>query len=127
MIQKISVNDALHALCPGAQWTLRGGDIDWQQELDTGDNPTGNYVAKNIEWYSSNISFPTKDQIDLKMLELQIEYESLEYQRLRQLEYPPLADLADALYWQSQGDDSKMTAYLAAVDAVKTKYPKGVK
>jgi hypothetical protein len=52
--------------------------------------------------------------------------ESLEYQRLRRPEYPPLADLADALYWQAQGDESKMIAYLAAVNAVKTKYPKGV-
>ena len=52
------------------------------------------------------------------------EWEATEYQRLRKPEYPPLADLADALYWQSQGDESKMTAYLAAVDAVKQKYPK---
>jgi len=38
--------------------------------------------------------------------------------------YPPLADLADALYWQSRGDDSKMDAYNAAVAAVKAKFPK---
>ena len=40
------------------------------------------------------------------------------------MEYPPMTDLADALYWQSKGDESKMTAYLAAVEAVKLKYPK---
>lgn len=43
---------------------------------------------------------------------------------LRRAAYPPLADLADATYWQSQGDASKMQAYLAAVKAVKAKYPK---
>jgi hypothetical protein len=44
--------------------------------------------------------------------------------RLRKQEYPPVEDLADALYWQSRGDPSKMTAYLARVDAVKKKFPK---
>jgi hypothetical protein len=57
---------------------------------------------------------------------LELDYQAKEYQRQRQPEYPPLADLADALYWQAQGDNSKMTAYLAAVQAVKDKYPKGV-
>jgi hypothetical protein len=42
----------------------------------------------------------------------------------RQREYPPLADLADALYHQSKGDETKLTAYLAKCEAVKTKYPK---
>ena len=44
--------------------------------------------------------------------------------RLRQALYPPLADLADALYWQSKGDNSKMDAYNAAVEAVKQRFPK---
>lgn len=42
----------------------------------------------------------------------------------RQSEYPPLADLADALYHQSKGDETKLTAYLTKCEAVKTKYPK---
>ena len=42
----------------------------------------------------------------------------------RQREYPPLADLADALYHQSKGDETKLTAYLAKCESVKTKYPK---
>jgi hypothetical protein len=43
---------------------------------------------------------------------------------LRKAAYPPLGDLADALYWQSKGDSSKMTEYLANCEAVKLKYPK---
>ena len=39
-------------------------------------------------------------------------------------EYPPLTDLADALYHQSKGDETKLTAYLAKCEAVKQKYPK---
>ena len=42
----------------------------------------------------------------------------------RRAAYPPLADLADALYHQAQGDASKLEAYLAAVAAIKDKYPK---
>ncbi|WP_025915792.1 hypothetical protein [Herminiimonas sp. CN] len=38
--------------------------------------------------------------------------------------YPPLTDLADALYWQAQGDASKMQAYLSKCEAVKAQYPK---
>jgi hypothetical protein len=42
----------------------------------------------------------------------------------RQAEYPPLTDLADALYHQSKGDETKLTAYLAKCESVKSKYPK---
>jgi hypothetical protein len=42
----------------------------------------------------------------------------------RHPEYPPLTDLADALYHQSKGDETKLTAYLAKCEAVKQKYPK---
>ncbi|GAC1315520.1 MAG: hypothetical protein NVSMB28_00080 [Collimonas sp.] len=47
-----------------------------------------------------------------------------DYRALRAKEYPPLADLADALYWQTKGDASKMAAYLARCDAVKQRFPK---
>lgn len=43
---------------------------------------------------------------------------------LRRDAYPPLTDLADAIYWQSQGDSRKMDAYTAAVAAVKAQFPK---
>lgn len=46
------------------------------------------------------------------------------YADYRAANYPKLEDLADAIYWQSQGDDSKMKTYLAKVKAVKEKYPK---
>jgi hypothetical protein len=59
-----------------------------------------------------------------KVEELEAGFNSTEYQRNREKEYPPLADLADALYWQAQGDETKMTAYVAKCEAVKQKYPK---
>ncbi len=42
----------------------------------------------------------------------------------RRAAYPPLADLADALYWQMKGDDSKMVEYMARCAEVKRKNPK---
>ena len=43
---------------------------------------------------------------------------------LRKVCYPPLEVLADALYWQAQGDGSKMEAYITLCKAVKDKFPK---
>lgn len=48
----------------------------------------------------------------------------LTYAQKRQRKYPPLTDLADALYWQARGDQTKMDDYLAAVESVKLDYPK---
>lgn len=47
-----------------------------------------------------------------------------DYRKRRELEYPSLADFADAMYWQSKGDNSKLDAYFNKIDAVKTKFPK---
>lgn len=47
-----------------------------------------------------------------------------DYQQLRVAAYPPVTEFADALYWQARGKRDKMKAYLAAVDAVKVRYPK---
>ena len=43
---------------------------------------------------------------------------------LRRREYPPLTDLADAIYWMERNDKSLMEAWLKNCDAVKAKYPK---
>lgn len=43
---------------------------------------------------------------------------------LRRAAYPPLAEFADAMYWQAQGDPTRLAAYNAQVAAVKAKYPK---
>jgi hypothetical protein len=62
--------------------------------------------------------------VDAAAAEIQAELDATAYQRNRQPEYPPLADLADALYWSNQGDNTKLDAYYAACAAVKAKYPK---
>ena len=47
-----------------------------------------------------------------------------DYGELRRREYPPLEDLADAIYWMERNDKSLMEAWLKNCDAVKAKYPK---
>jgi hypothetical protein len=62
--------------------------------------------------------------VDAAAAEIQAELDATQYQRDRQREYPSLADLADALYWSNQGDNTKLDEYYAACAAVKAKYPK---
>ena len=125
MIERIIGNtDALSSLRPNSEWSMTNAPmIVWEEKFDNNGNSLGEQPV-NLEWYDPINSIPTREQIDAETLRLQNEYDAKEYQRLRQPEYPPLSDLADALYWQAQGDDSKMATYLAAVDAVKQKYPK---
>ena len=61
-------------------------------------------------------------EINLNLVNAWVDPEAYKYQRAP--EYPPLTDLADALYHQSKGDETKLTAYLAKCEAVKQKYPK---
>lgn len=65
-----------------------------------------------------------RDAAVAKALELEAAYNSLQYQRSREPEYPALTDLADALYWSSKGSNTKLDEYYAACEAVKAKYPK---
>ena len=62
--------------------------------------------------------------VDAAAAELAAESAATQYQRDRQPEYPSLADLADALYWSNQGDNTKLDEYYQACAAVKAKYPK---
>ena len=102
----IHISKVLTALYPEASWSLQGN------------------TYEGITWLSKNIEMPSKELVEAEVARLTAELSTTEYQRLRQPEYPPLADLADALYWQAQGDSTKMDQYLAAVAAVKEKYPK---
>lgn len=50
-----------------------------------------------------------------------------DYSKRRADEYPPLSEFADAIYWQTKGDNSKMEEYLRKCEEVKAKYPKILK
>lgn len=112
---------ALIALAKGKAWELKAAEISWITD------ETGNVIPDPETFVWSDPSpMPTKQQIEAEALNQRNLWEQNLYQEKRRIEYPGLDVLADALYWQQQGDESKMTAYLAAVEAVKVKYPKGV-
>ena len=91
---------ALHSLRPGAQWVLRGDDLEW---LDTEQTQ------------------PTEAEITAEVARLQAEHERTEYQRQRAAEYPPITDYIEGVV---KGDQAQIDAYIAACIAVKAKYPK---
>ena len=102
----ISPSDALISLRPGAQWSWSGVEY------------------SGLNWLDTEQTKPTAEEINAEIERLKAAKLALYYQEPRQGEYPPLADLADALYWQSQGDNTKMVDYLDACNTVKQKYPK---
>ena len=88
--------------------------------------PKASFAVVNgeIQWFDNAQTQPTELEIENEIIRLQSEYDAQEYARNRIKEYPPLTDLADALYHQSKGDETKLTAYIAKCEAVKQKYPK---
>ena len=65
-----------------------------------------------------------QSDIDAARTTLDAEAAAIAYQFTRQPLYPSLGDFADAMYWNSKGDSSKLTAYYAACEKVKTDNPK---
>jgi uncharacterized lipoprotein NlpE involved in copper resistance len=66
-----------------------------------------------------------KVEIDLNSVNAWVDPEA--YIAKRAAEYPPITDFADAYYWAQKGKTELMDAYVAKCDAIKQKYPKGVK
>ena len=95
--------EAILSLRPGAEFVLRG---------------------EILEWFDSVQTEPSEAEIQAELTRLQADYIAKQYQRDRRPEYPSLATFADAYYWAQKGDNTKMDEYVAACDAVKTKYPK---
>lgn len=104
----ISPQIALSNIRPGAQWAWSGNTYD------------------GLNWLDQEQTKPTVQEINTEIERLKQEELDKYYQQLRVQEYPPLSEFADAMYWQSEGDSTKMTAYLAACEAVKQKYPKDI-
>ena len=65
-----------------------------------------------------------QSKVDTARTTLDTEAAAIAYQSVRQPLYPSLGDFADAMYWNSKGDSSKLTAYYAACEKVKTDNPK---
>ena len=81
----------------------------------------GDYIALDKDGNSIIID---TSAVDTEEARLQVIEDSTAYARNREPLYPSLADFADAYYWAQKGDDSLMTAYIAACDKVKSDNPK---
>ena len=94
------IPSALQTLRPGAEWVVRG---------DT---------YEGIEWLDTEQTRPTEQEVNEEIVRLQAEYDALEYQRQRAVNYPSFAEQFDTLY--HGGYD----AWKASIDAVKSQFPK---
>jgi len=99
---KVNVADAILALEPTAQFSVTSEDLD------------------KIEWYSKDVTQPSKSDIQTKLDELQAIEDDKQYQRDRLAEYPSLQDCIHALL---DGGDT-LTDLQALRQSVKDKYPK---
>ena len=88
-------------------------------------NPNAKYAIRNndvnnIEWLENTTPIPVGD-IEVKMSEVQAEYDAEEWKRNRQAEYPSHEDCIHALL---DGGET-LENLQSARQAVKDKYPKG--
>ena len=65
-----------------------------------------------------------QSKVDTARATLDAEAAAIAYKSVREPLYPPLGDFADAMYWNSKGDSTKLEAYYAACEKVKTDNPK---
>ena len=102
MVDNVFYVQAIQALCPNEGFTI--DDMDYSTLVFTND-----------------IEKPTEEEINAKFIELKSQYNNIEYQRLRAVEYPPIEDFADA--WV-KNDEQALEDYRQKCLAVKAKYPK---
>ncbi len=93
----ITKANALQSLRPGAEWVLRG---------------------EELEWLDQNQTQPTEAEIQAEIARLEADYTAKEYQRQRAAEYPSIVDQLDLLY------HGGMDAWKSAIQAVKDRYLK---
>jgi hypothetical protein len=87
--------------------------------------PIGVDHTQTVIYEENRQNYPiTFSQFNTEYSNVKTEWQLSKYQRDRAPEYPSAQELADALYWQSKGDNNKMAAYITACETVKAKYPK---
>ena len=98
MANEMTTVDALQSLKPGAEWVLRGDEL---------------------EWLDSKQTEPTADELAAEVTRLQAVYDGNQYKRDRATEYPSIADQLDDIYHNG------VDGWKATIKTTKDKYPKG--
>ena len=73
---------------------------------------------------SGNKVFIEQSKVDTARATIDSDYAKVKYKDDRKPLYPQLEDFADAMYWNSKGDSTKLEAYYAACEKVKADNPK---
>ena len=97
MANEIEITDALQSLKPGAEWVLRGDEL---------------------EWLDGSQTEPTTAELDAEVVRLQGVYDGNAYQRSRAAEYPQVVDQLDDIYHNG------IDGWKATIKVTKDKYPK---
>jgi len=71
-----------------------------------------------LKWDSPNLPQPTEEEIQAKIVELQADYDSKQYQRDRAAAYPSWQDQLDNIFHNG------IDAWKADIQAIKDQYPK---
>lgn len=101
MIRKPNITDALINLRPNSAFILENDDL------------------ARLEWKDKNTSPPTPQEVQDELNRLLQVFSTVEYQNLREKEYPSIKDQLDILY--HQGYDG----WKEKIKEIKDKYPKG--
>ena len=101
MPTEISTTDALQSLKSGAEWVLRGDELEWLDATQTQ---------------------PTDSEITAEITRLQAEYDSQEYARNRKAKY----DALNQLELISDDAINGTTTHKDAILAIKAEIPKPV-
>lgn len=99
--------EAIQSLAPEADFVIRGSSL------------------SGLEWLSTSIAQPSKEEIEIELERLLVSWNASEYQRRRAAEYPRIDELIVAL-WESTVEGRPATAaeLQALREAIKAKYPK---
>jgi hypothetical protein len=83
-------------------------------------HPNASFEVRNgvLVWKDSYIKKPTEEQIQAKIVELQAEYDSKQYQRDRATAYPSWQEQLDKIFHDG------IDAWKADIQAIKDQFPK---
>ena len=98
----MNILKAIQKINPNAEVSIGGNSLD------------------DITWHNGTTPI-SKADIEAKIVELQAEYDALQYQRDRAKEYPSIQEQLDMQYWDSVNGT---TTWQDKINEVKTKYPK---
>ena len=99
------ISDAIVSLVPKAKFSIEDEDYN------------------KIVWNDER-SLPSESEVIAEANRLAIQYENNQYQRDRATAYPSIAEQLDLLYHDIKSGALDSGAWIAAIEAVKTQYPK---